>query len=185
MIRAFLCIMLSLFPAFSEAAGELSFWLLFTQGFNFSLFFLAFLFLVRKPIKLLCHQRQKDFFAFEKQALALEKQKKEENKEWEEKIVKLELREKSIKRTAEEEGSRFQFAKQKDLKDLEESLKKHSDFLIQLETEKLKKQQLDHWRQKLVQFSQKQLEDLAKHSSFQQKEKQNFVDFLKEREVSF
>jgi len=166
-------------PLFSEAASELSFWVLFTQLFNFSLFFVVLILLVRKPVKLLYHQRQKDFFSFEKQALALEKQKKEENKEWEQKILALNLKEKNIKQKAQEEGDRFHAEKQKELMDLKERLKKHSDFLIHLETEKLKKQQFDYWKQKLVELSKKELEHLGKENSFQKKEKHSFINFLK------
>lgn len=170
---------IGVFPFLSEAASELSSWTLFTQVFNFSLFFLAFVFLIRKPFKLLCHQRQKDFFSFEKQALALEKQKKEQNKEWERKISDLSEKEKHIKQKAQAEGDRFYAEKQKDLKDLEERFKNHSDFLLHLETEKLKKEQLDYWKKELVELSKEELKGLAQELSFQKNEKNTFINFLR------
>ena len=170
---------IGVFPFLSEAVSELSNWTLFTQGFNFLLFFFAFVFLIRKPVKLLCHQRQKNFFSFEKQALAFEKQKKEQNEEWEQKISDLSKKEKNIKQKAQAEGDRFYAEKQKDLKDLEKRFKNHSDFLLHLETEKLKKEQLDYWKQELVELSKKELEGLAQELSFQKKEKNTFINFLK------
>ena len=173
-----LFLVFSLFPFLSEAASELSSWILFVQIFNFSIFCVVFFFLIRKPIQLLCHQRQKDFFSFEKQAIELEKQKKEENTVWEKKLLELKEQEQNIKKKAKEEGDRFYAEKQKELKDLEEGVKKYSAFIIRLETEKLKKQQLDYWRKELIEISKKELIHLAGESPFQQKEKEKFINFL-------
>ena len=171
-------LVLAFFPVLSEAAGELSSWVLFTQVFNFSIFCLSLFLLVRKPIKLLCHQRQKDFFSFEKQSFELEKQKKEEYKLWENKLSDLKKQEKNIHQKAQEEGDRFYAMKERELKELEERLKKHLDFLLHLETEKLKQQQLDYWKKDLLESSKKELLVIAKEDSFQKKEKQAFIDFL-------
>ena len=166
------------YPFLSQAASELSGWTLFTQGFNFSLFFLGLYFLVKKPIQVLFHKRKKNFFAFEKQAFDLEKQKKEANQHWEKKISNLNEREKNIKDKAQKEGDRFKEKKQQELKELEKSLKTYSKFLIHLETEKIKKQQAAYWKQQLIQNTKKELEELALSPAFQEKEQKNFLNFL-------
>lgn len=165
-------------PLSASAATELSSWVLFTQVFNFSIFFLAFALLIRKPVQLLCHQRQKDFLSFEKQVLKLEKQKREEHEKWERKLSDLQERERNIKKKAKDEGDRFYSEKQKELKELEERLKNHTEFIARLETEKLKNQQLDDWKKKLLELSKKELNLLAQDTAFQQKEKEAFIGFL-------
>lgn len=168
-------------PFSASAVAELSSWVLFTQVFNFSIFLLAFAFVLRKPVQLLCHQRQKDFLSFEKQVLKLEKQKREEHEKWERKLSDLQEREKNIKQKAKDEGDRFYSEKQKELKELKERLKNHTDFIAGLETEKFKKQQLDYWKKKLLELSKKELNLLAQDKAFQQKEKEAFISFLTHR----
>ena len=166
------------FPFLSSAASELSNWTLFTQAFNFSLFFSALFFLVKKPIQVLFHKRKKEFFAFEKQAFEWEKQKKEENKLWLEKISDLNEKEKNIKEKAKTEGDRFKEQKQQELKELEKSLKAYCEFLIHLETEKMKKRLLIYWKKQLIQSAKKELEEQALSPDFQEKEAKAFLNFL-------
>ena len=175
-----LVLTLSLLPCFSFAASELSTWTLFVQLFNFLIFFFLFVFALRGPAQSFCHKRQKDFFAFEKQSQELERIKKKENQRLEKKLLDLQEREKNIKKTATIEGKRFQDNKQKELEELKDRLKKYEVFLLHLETEKMKKQQFDYWKNELIAKSKQELEALAKQAVFQKKEKEAFISFLKQ-----
>ncbi|MBC6415041.1 MAG: hypothetical protein GDA46_01425 [Bdellovibrionales bacterium] len=164
------------YPFASLATSELSTRLVFIQIFNFSLFAIGLFFLLKKPVQVLFHNRQKNFFAFEKQAFELEKQKKEENQKWEKKVSVLREKEKNIKKKAEEEGNRFRREKLQELKEIENKLKTYANFLIQLETEKIKRQQLNYWKKELIQNVRSELQEL--NSSFQEQEEKIFLDFL-------
>ena len=167
-------------PLISYASGEL-FPLkeILVQVFNFSIFALAFGFLMRKPIQAFLHKRQKDFFSFEEQALQLEKEKEKENFIWEEKLKKLKEQEEGIKQKAKMEGEKFAVQKKEELKLLENQLKATGHFLIHLETEKAKKDLIDKWKNKVVQQAGLSLERLSSALDFQHRQ---FEDFFKQIE---
>ena len=177
-MRLSLTVCIFFLPFSAYAGGEL-FPLkeILVQVFNFSIFALAFGFLVRKPIKTFLHKRQKDFFSFEEQALQLEKEKQKENSFWEEKIERLKEQERGIKQKAKTEGERVALQKKEELKLLENQLKKSARFLIHLETEKAKKNLIDKWQNNLAHQTGLDLKELSQSLDFQQKQ---FKDFLKQ-----
>ena len=173
------------FPFLAYSAGsEFSSKAIFIQIFNFSIFLFSFLFLVRKPLQTFFHNRQKDFFAFEEQALKLEKERQAEQKLWKKKLADLEDKEKNIQRQAQEEGKRFKRQKEQELKELAERLKKTSDFLLSLEKEKLKRVSLKHWKAQLVESVKTDLKNLALSDDFQKKEQAGFLSLLQKQQLS-
>ena len=178
------CLILFL-PLLAYSAGsEFSPKAIFIQVFNFSIFAFAFFFLVRKPLQTLFHKRQKDFFAFEEQALTLEKEKQKENQLWDSKLSDLESKEKSIQEKAQAEGERFKAQKKKELKELSERLKKTAEFLLNLEREKLKRKSLSHWRKQLVKSAKADLNQLALTEDFQNQEQRGFLELLKQKKLT-
>ena len=172
------------FPFLAHSAGsEFSAQAIFIQAFNFSVFLFAFLYLVRKPLQTLFHKRQKDFFAFEEQALKLEKEKQAEQKLWDKKLSELEKTEKNIQKQAQEEGERFKKQKQKELEDLAQNLKKSSSFFLNLETEKLKRKSFSYWKSRLLADTKSELKQLALSKDFQKKEHAGFISLLKKQEL--
>ena len=165
-------------PAFS-AGSELTAELLFAQAFNFSLFMLAGWFLLKNPVQALFHKRQKDFFDFEKSAFQLEKEKQAENDSWKKRLSELEEKEKNIEAQAQAQAQKFQEQKQQELKELQQSLKRSSDFLIRLETEKIKKASLIYWKKALIKKSKAELLATAESKDFQNKEANTFLSLLK------
>ena len=161
------------------AGSELTSKLLLAQIANFSLFVLAGYFLLKNPLQALFHKRQKDFFDFEKQAAGLEKEKQVENDKWKKQLAELEKKEKNIESQAQAQAQKFQEQKRQELKELEQSLKRSSDFLIRLETEKIKKSSLSYWRKSLVKKTQAELLKLAESKNFQDQEVQSFLNLLK------
>ena len=167
-----------------SAGGEFSPRAVFIQIFNFSIFLLAFLFLVRKPFQTLFHKRQKDFFSFEEQALKLEKEKQAEQELWKKKLSALEKTEENIQKQAQEEGERFKVQKQEELKELSERLKKTSGFLLNLEEKKLKRESLRYWKIQLVETVRTDLKQLALEEAFQKQEQVAFLDLLKKKKLN-
>lgn len=167
--------MLAFFPLFSFAASE-AFPVkeIFFQIFNFSIFATAFVFLIRKPIKIFFHKRQEEFFSFEKQAIQLEKEKKSELKTWEKKLETLREQEAEIQKRAKKEGEKFVFQKKEELKNLRGRLKKESDFFLHLEKEKSKRELIKKWKNKVVQEAARELEKQAHSASFQKKRLEDF-----------
>ena len=153
---------------------------IFVQVFNFSVFVLAFVFLIRKPLKLFFHKRQEEFFAFEKQAVQLEKEKQEEYQAWEKKLQILKEQETGIQKKAQTEGEKFISQKQEEIKSLKARLRKESDFFIRLEKEKSKRNLLKQWKNKVVQEAGLELEKQAQSASFQQ---ERIKDFFKQMEL--
>jgi len=163
--KSLLCFVF-LFP-FLCYAGQGGFPLkeILVQVFNFSIFFGLLIFFVKKPLKSLLHKRQRDFLAFEEQALSLEKEKKEEEKLWDKKLKDLWEQEQSIKQRAEAEGKRFIQKKQQELKIYKQQLQNTAKLLIHLEQQKAKNQLLKKWKAKTVQQAEKALiaPDLPAH----------------------
>lgn len=182
LVLAFLC--LFFFPFFSSFAASEAFPSreIFIQFLNFSMFFAAFLFLCRKPIKVFFHKRQEEFFSFEKQALSLEKEKKKELKLWEDKLAVLKDQEKGIKKKAQEEGEKFVRQKKEELESLKTRLKRETDFFFRLEKEKAKKDFLRNWKDKIIQSAERKLEEEAVSPAFQTN---RFKNFLKQLESHF
>ena len=172
------------FPFLAHSAGsEFSAQAIFIQAFNFSVFLFAFLYLVRKPLQTLFHKRQKDFFAFEEQALKLEKEKQTEQELWDKKLSDLEKTEKNIQKQAQEEGERFKKQKQKELEELSKSLKKNSSFFLNLEKEKLKRKSFIHWKSRLLEEAKSDLKQLALSEDFQKREQESFLSLLKKQKL--
>ena len=173
------------FPFLAYSAGaEFSGKAIFIQAFNFSIFFFAFLFLVRKPLQTFFHKKQKDFFAFEEQALKQEKEKQETQKLWKSKLLNLEKKEKNIQKKAQEEGLRFEEQKQKELEELSKRLERASSFLLNLEKEKLKRESFSHWRAQLVKNIELDLNRLAESKEFQIKEQEGFLALLQKQNLN-
>ncbi|MCY4321707.1 MAG: hypothetical protein OXC37_04830 [Bdellovibrionaceae bacterium] len=166
------------FPWLAYSASEFSAKAIFFQAFNFFLFFLAFLFLVKKPLKAFFHQRQKDFFSFEEKSLNLEKKLKKELEIWDEKLKDLNSKKNNIKKQAQDEGNRFMLQKKQELESLKKKFKKTSDFLISLEKQKLKRESLRHWRSELVEKTREELSELSLSENFQKKEQESFLTLL-------
>ena len=170
------------FLAYS-GSSEFSPQAIFIQIFNFSIFLFAFLFLIRKPLQTLFHKRQKDFFSFAEQALKLEKAKKAEKKLWDKKLSDLNEKEKTIQQEAQEEGERFITQKKQELKKLSRSLKMASEFLLNLEKEKLKRESLSHWKKQLVDGVRRDLKESARSKDFQKKEQKTFLQLLQKKKL--
>lgn len=184
LIKAILTVLLS-FPILAHSAGaEFSAKAIFIQAFNFSIFLLIFLFLIRKPLQSFFHKRQKDFLVFEEQALKLEKEKQEELELWRKKLLALEQTEKNIQKQAQEEGRRFEEQKKQDLEELSKRLKKTSSFLLNLEREKLKRESFFYWRSQLVENVKTDINRLATSDEFQQKEQAGFLELFKRQKLS-
>ena len=166
-----------------SASREFSPQAFFIQLFNFSIFFFIFFFLVRKVLQTFFHKRQKDFFSFEEQALKLEKERQSEKKLWDSKLLDLDSKEKNIQKKAQEEGERFRAQKQKELKEFSESLKKTSQFLLNLEAEKLKRASLNRWKFQLVEDARTDLNRLALSEDFQKREQAGFLNLLKKAQL--
>ena len=179
---SWLCILF--YPWMAYSASEFSAKAIFFQAFNFSLFFLAFLFLVKKPLKAFFHKRQKDFFSFEEQALKLEEKIKKELELWDEKLKDLDSKQSNIKRQAQEEGNRFMLQKKQELETLKKKLKKTSDFLLSLEKQKLKRESLEHWRSELVEKTRKELNKLSLSENFQKREQEGFLTLLSDSRLA-
>jgi len=169
-----------LFPSFSFADSS-SFPLreITVQVFNFSVFAIVLFFLVRKPIKLFFHKRQEEFFSFEKQSARLEREKKKELEAWEKKLEILKEQKKYIQKKAQSEGEKVIFQRREEIKNLQNRLKKEAEFFLQLEKEKLRRELLKKWKDKITQKAGQELDKQAKSSSFQQ---ERFRDFLKQME---
>ena len=168
------------FLAYS-ASAEFSPKAIFIQVFNFSIFAFLFLFLVKKPLQTLFHNRQKDFFAFEEQALKLEKEKQVEKAEWDSKLQDLDNKEKNIQKQAQTEGERFRAQKQKELTELSRRLRKTSEFFLNLEREKLRRESFSHWRTRLVESARSDLSQMALSEDFQKKEQAGFIELLQKK----
>ena len=140
---------------------------------------MALFFLTRKPIKVFFHKRQEEFFAFEKQAFQLEKEKREEQKNWEKKIQALREKEKGIEQKAQAEGEKFVFQRKEEIKTLKERLKKEADFFIRLEREKSKRELLKRWKSTIVEGASLELEKQASSHDFQ---RERLKDFFKQME---
>lgn len=182
--RRFLLVFFILFvslPALASSGGFPA-WEVGIQVFNFTLFFLAFVFLLRKPIQVFFHKRQEEFFSFEKQALSQEKERKKELKLWEDKIAKLKEQEKDIQKKAFAEGESFVAQKKEELEALRARLKKESEFFLHLETEKAKRELLEKWKDKIIQFAESELKKQAGSSAFQ---KESLSSFVKQMETRF
>ena len=171
------------FTAYS-AGAEFSPQVIFFQLLNFSVFLFLFFFLLRKPVKTFFHRRQKEFFAFEEQALNLEKEKQQQKKLWDSKLFDLTEKEKNIKEQAKKEGERFKSQKKKELKELSESLKKTSAFLLSLEKEKLKRESFKYWKAQLVEKTRTELNNQALSKDFQKKEQKGFLNLLKLKKLN-
>ena len=181
LIPSFLII---IFPFFAYSAGaEFSPKAIFIQLFNFSIFIFLFLFLIRKPLQAFFHKKQKDFFAFEEQALKLKKEKQETQRLWEKKLLDLEEKEKNIEQKAKEEALRFKTQKQQELEELSKKLKKISAFLLNLEKEKLKRESFSYWRSQLVKNVEEDLRYLAQSKEFQTEEQGGFLALLQKKDI--
>ena len=165
------------------AGSEFSPQAIFFQAFNFSIFLFLFVFLLRKPLQTFFHKRQKEFFAFEEQALKLEKEKQKQKDLWDSKLSVLVEKEKNIKEKAKIEGERFKTQKQKELKELSERLKKTTAFLLNLETEKLKRESFKYWKTQLVEKTKTELNEMALSKAFQKKEQEGFLSLFKEEKI--
>ncbi len=146
----------------------------FFQVFNFLLFATALFFLLRKPIQVFFHKRQEEFFAFEKQALQLEREKQIEKESWEKKIQTLNEQEKNIKQKAKEEGERFISQKKEEIKALKLRLKKEADFFLHLEREKSKRELFKTWKGKIIESAKIELKNQALSPSFQEEQLKGF-----------
>lgn len=177
----FLALIFLLFPSLAFAKAE-GFPLkeILIQVFNFSVFAIVFVFLVKKPIGAFFHKKQKDFIAFEEQALQLEKEKEKEQKEWDKKLMDLEQKEKSIQQSAQQEGERLLAQKKEELKNLSNQLKSTAEFFIRLEREKLKRNLIQKWRSKVAEEAEEDLKQQPKTSDFQNK---RLKEFLKQMET--
>lgn len=168
------------FPFVAHSAGEpLSAWWVFTQVLNFSLFAGAFFFFLRKPVQTLFHNRKKHFLSFEKEQADLEKARKKECQMLEEKISGQEELGKTIADQAKTAAKKFEFQKEQELEDLNKKLKRSAEFLILLEKEKAKRDCFSSWKKRLADETKKNLMELAKSSSFQEKSTHTFFNFLK------
>ena len=169
------------FPLFSFAASEgFPAKEILIQLFNFSVFVAAFIFLVRKPVKVFFHKRQEEFFSFEKQAVQLEKERQKENQSWEKKLEALKKQEAGIKQQAQAEGEKFISGKKQEIKHLKIRLKKEADFFLHLESEKLKRDLFKKWKNKVVEGAHLELEKQAESSVFQM---ERLKDFFKQMEA--
>ena len=155
---------------------------IFFQTFNFLIFAIVLFFLIRKPVKVFFHKRQEEFLDFEKQAFQLEKEKREEQKNWEKKIQALRDQEKGIEQKAQAEGKNFIFQRKEEIRTLRERLKKEADFFIRLEREKSKRGLLERWKNKVVEEARLELEKQALSPDFQ---KERLKDFFKQMESRF
>ena len=167
-----------------SAGSEFSSKAVLFQLLNFSVFVFLFLFLLRKPVQTFFHKRKKEFFAFEEQALKLEQEKQKEEQLWDEKLSDLAEKEKNIKEQAKMEGERFKNQKQKELKELSESLKKTSTFLLSLEKQKLKRESFKYWKTQLVKKSKIEVEEQALSKDFQKAEQEGFLSLLKKKKLN-
>ncbi len=149
------------------------------QAFNFSVFAIAFIFLIRKPVQLFFHKRRDEFLSFERQAMQLEKERKGELKAWEKKLKGLREREKDIDQKARSEGEKFMSQKRREIQNLRDRLKREAEFFLRLEREKAKKELMGRWREKIIQAAGRSLKNQAPARSFQQA---LFKDFFKQLE---
>ena len=173
------------FPSFSFAESA-SFPIkeIAVQVFNFSIFVVALIFLVRKPVKLFFHKRQEEFFSFEEQAVQLEREKKKELEAWEQKLESLKEQEKGIQKKAQSEGKKLVFQKREEIKNLQNRLKTEAEFFLQLEREKSKKELLEKWKYKIAQKAGKELEGQTQSPSFQQELVRDFFKQMESRLLS-
>ncbi|MCZ0932919.1 MAG: hypothetical protein OXJ52_07195 [Oligoflexia bacterium] len=170
------------FPFFAySASAEFSPKALFIQVFNFSIFLFLFLFLVKKTLQTFFHKRQKDFFAFEEQALKLEREKQKEKELWDGKLKDLNNKEKNIQKQAQTEGERFRAQKRKELEEFSERLKKTSEFFLNLEKQKLRRESLSYWKAQLVESARRDLSQLALFEDFQKAEQTGFINLLQKQ----
>ena len=173
-------LILFLFPFCSfSASGVFPVKEVFFQVFNFSIFFGIFVFLMRKPLKVLFHKRQEEFFSFEKQAKALEAERKKELKVWEEKLEILKKQEAAIQQKAKQEGERFISQKREEFRNLKARLKREADFFFQLEKEKSKRVLFKKWKDQITEQAQEELKKQASSRSFQ---KERIRDFFQQME---
>ena len=178
--HAFLWLSFFLFPLMTFASSEIfPVKEIVVQAFNFSIFFFLFVFLLRKPIKQFFSKRQEDFLFFEKQAFQREKQKKEEHKKWQEKLERLNQKEKGITKEAEVEGQKIIFLNQKKLKNLKDQLQTEADFFIHLETKKIKTEIFEKWRNKVIERAELELGKQGQSEKFQV---ERYKDFFKQME---
>ena len=131
---------------------------IFYQVFNFSIFFIALIFLLRKPAKEFFKSRKEDFFRFEKQARQQEEKMKKEHQLWLDKVEEISKKETDIKSQALKEGENFKKQKQLELEGLKEKMKKDEEFLLKLEKQKLLQQTLSAFKEKVAGYAQKVLE---------------------------
>ena len=177
----FLALTILFFSLFSYASeGTFPAKEIFFQIFNFSIFVMILFFLMRKPIKVFFHKRQEEFFAFEKQAFQLEKEKQEELKTWEKKIQVLRDQEKEIEKKAQAEGEKFVFQQKEEIRTLKIRFKRESDFFLRLEREKSKRELLEKWKDKVISETSKNLDKQARFLEFQ---REQFRDFFTQMEI--
>ena len=179
-ILIFFFLLLFSFPALA-ASGVFPAKEIGIQVLNFSLFFAALIFLLRKPVKVFFHKRQEEFFSFEKQALSLEKDRQKELKLWEKKIAVLKEQEKDIKKKAQKEGEKLISQKKEELESFRARLKKEADFFLHLEKEKAKRELLEKWKDKIIQLAEVELRKQALSSTFHQGKLKTFLKQMESR----
>lgn len=120
--------------------------------------------------------------SFEDQAESLEKEKRKEEKKWDDKLRTLREEEQNIRQKAEKEGQKFALEKKEELKSREIYLKNRALFFIRLESEKAKKDLLRKWKDRISQKAKEHLKTQADSLEFQSL---RLNSFLKQTEKGF
>ena len=123
-------------PEALAAGGAFPAKAVFFQALNFAVFFALLAWLARKPLKSFFAAERERFLSFEREAREKEELLAKELELWKKKLADLEAREKTVGKSADEEGRLFLAEKRGLLKGLAKRLKREADFLLRLESEK-------------------------------------------------
>ncbi len=155
---------------------------IFFQFFNFSLFFIAFLFIIKKPVRNLYQKRRKDFLLFEEQAKKQRKDLEAKLQQWQTKIKELDVKEQTVKEDAEKEGKKWVAEKEKEITDLKKRLKSEEEFFGHLESEKIKRDSFKKWQKRIVERADPLLKKESLKPEVQQKFYQEFFKQIEEQQ---
>lgn len=142
---------------------------IFHQVLNFSLFFIALIVFLKKPVREFLKKQRDDFFIFEDRAKQQQEKTQKEFSKWQQKVKELTTKQQNIKNSATKEGENFIQQKKQEIEDLKLKMAREQKFYLQLESQKIKRQSLQKFKNEVSKQAEQILEQEGKNEALQKK----------------